>query len=346
MRPEDLLGEYQKLHDAVEAGNLRQDRFAALCEGLVAQDGAGTWWRVDTAGQLLSFSAASNTWVVSAPAAAGPGPGAGAGASRTASAGKRKAAPHPSPVAAPALPPAAAAAVPAGPGLSSGLAGLVIVFIASLTISWLSWDLLKIVPDTINQVIPTGSCTNFTPGSTGMYFCSAFIGLRVVFGSLVLAVVLIILRKPIGAVINKLNAAMPADWRSVMPAVVAALFFAVVWSGSHASTGHLWGVLPHRAFPAVVGVLVHITVSWGPGFMARHASFFDARDRLPTFTRWLIVLLTPTVVSLVITYQERVSNEALKQQFVVLVGMLVAFVVMTPRSGKLADLRQTTGIGR
>lgn len=194
------------------------------------------------------------------------------------------------------------------------------------------------MPQAINTVIPTGGCTSFSPASVGMYICSAFVGLRVVFGSLVLAVVLLILRKPITVLVNAINQAAPAQYRSILPAVVAAVFFAVVWSGSHASTGNLWGVLPHRAFPAVVGALTQIAMTWGPAFMARHAALFDLRDKLSKLTRWLIVFIAPTAVSLVITAQQRVSNEAFKQQFVVIVGMVIAYLVMTPRSGKLSEL--------
>lgn len=222
-------------------------------------------------------------------------------------------------------------------------------FGASAVVSWIGWDALGIVPQAINAVIPTGSCTGFAPASIGMYFCSALVGLRVVFGSLVLAVVLVILRKPITVIVGQINQWVPARYRSILPALVAAVFFAVVWSGSHATTGALMGILPHRLFPALVGVFVQAAMVWGPDIMTRHATFFGLRDRMPKIVRWIIVVMVPIAVSLLITAEQRVSNEAFKQQFVVLVGMITAWVLLTPRSGRLADLRadlETTIRGR
>jgi hypothetical protein len=121
------------------------------------------------------------------------------------------------------------------------------------------------------------------------------------------------------------------------------VFFAVVWAGSHATTGHLQGILPHRAFPALVAVFVQATMIWGPGAMARLSLLFRARDVLPKFFRWGLVILVPLAVSLWITAESRVSNEAYKQQIVVLVGMAAAWVLMTPRSGRLVDLGSDTG---
>lgn len=220
-----------------------------------------------------------------------------------------------------------------------------LAFLLSLAISWLGWSLLAVVPLAINGVIPTGSCTGFQPASIGMYLCSALVGLRVVFGSLVLAVVMVILRKPIMAAVGLINKAVPEAFRSVLPAVVAAVFFAVVWSGSHAATGDLKGILPHRAFPALVAVFVQATMVWGPTVMARLSLVFRARDVLPKLFRWVLVVLVPMAFSLWITAEDRVSNEAYKQQLVVLVGMAAAWVLMTPRSGRLADLQSDLGAG-
>ena len=247
-----------------------------------------------------------------------------------------------------APPPAASEAAPAAPFAERAKATVItfgFAFCLSLAVSWLGWDLLAVVPLAINGVIPTGSCTGFQPASIGMYLCSALVGLRVVFGSLVLAVVMVILRKPIMAAVGLINKAIPPAFRSVLPAVVAAVFFAVVWAGSHASTGDLKGILPHRAFPALVGVFVQATMTWGPATMARLSLFFRARDVLPKLFRWVLVILVPLMVSLWITAEDRVSNEAYKQQLVVLIGMAAAWVLMTPRTGRLGDLQSDLGAG-
>ncbi len=352
MRPETLIDKYRTLRAAYDRGQLSEERFAASCEQLMSEDQDGRWWSVDAAGTLSYYDDASGQWVAHGDAGIGAGPATGgksAGRTGAARAGRsaqpdRSARSHQRPESE-ARPSSAADTGPSSavPPIEAVGGGLVLVFFVSLVLSWIGWDLLKIVPVAINSVIPTGSCTSFSAGSLGMYFCSAFVGLRVVFGSLVLAVVLLMFRKPISAVIKKINQGVPQQHRSLMPAIVAALFFAVVWAGSHDATGDLWGILPHRAFPALVGVFVHLTMSYGPSVIARFSGFFAARDRLGMLTRWGLVFIIPTVVSLAITMQDRVSNEAFKQQFVVLIGMLGAFIIMTPRSGRLSDIAQQAG---
>ena len=341
MRPETLIEKYRSIRTSYDKGNLSEAEFSAACDELVTSDKDGRWWSVDRTGALLVFDDASGQWTPYTSGKKTPTSRGGAKAKTTRGHGKSSGGRKPT-ASGQQADAASREAVPPLPSLEAVGPSLGIVFAASLILSWIGWDLLKIVPVMINNVIPTGSCTSFSAGSIGMYFCSAFVGLRVVFGSLVLAVALLVLRKPISALINRINAAVPEKHRSVMPAIVAALFFAVVWAGSHDATGDLWGILPHRAFPALVGMFVHLTMTYGPGFIARNKRFFDARDRLSMFMRWGMVFLLPTAVSLVITLQERVSNEAFKQQFVVLVGMLGAFIIMTPRSGKLADMSLPT----
>ena len=79
--------------------------------------------------------------------------------------------------------------------------------------------------------------------------------------------------------------------------------------------------------------------------MARLSLFFRARDVLPKLFRWVLVILVPLMVSLWITAEDRVSNEAYKQQLVVLIGMAAAWVLMTPRTGRLGDLQSDLGAG-
>lgn len=331
MGPEGLLTEYEKLRTSYDAGAISEADFSSGCQSLMAEDDAGDWWTIDVTGQALMYDQARAIWVESAL------PKRGKAASGQSDKTHRKHSKRRSRGTASE----AAARTPApAPAKGTAMVSLVIVFGVSFVMSWVGWGILSLVPLTINGIIPTGSCSNFNPGSAGMYVCSALVGLRVVFGSLVLAVALIMARKPIAAIISQINQAIPANYRSVMPAILAALFFAIVWAGSHANTGDLTGILPHRAFPALVGVFVHLTLTYGPGFMARHEGFFNARDRLPKFSRWFLVFLIPTGVSLIITYQDRVTSVAFKQQIVVIIGMLAAFIIMTPRSGNLSDLRR------
>ena len=339
MGPFQLSKEYERLRASYDAGQMSEDALISACQDLVAEDDHGQWWSMGADGQLLKFNNKTLNWVEARWSEVGVrqdtfAAGHDADMPRATTPDKQ-AAQWQSEI--PGLASNGAATTP--DNRNEALTSLMIVFVACLAISIIGWDIMKIVPKAINSVIPTGGCQGFSAGSVGMYFCSAFVGLRVVFGSLVLAVVLLIFRKPIMAAVNKINKAVPPQYRSIMPAVIASVFFAIVWSGSHYDTGHLWGILPHRAFPAIVGVMVHVMAFYGPAFMERHSGFFDARDRLGKKTRWILVFSIPTLVSLLITFQQRVSNEAFKQQFVVIVGMTVAYLLMTPRSGKLSDLQ-------
>lgn len=373
MRPNELLSAYGSLRADFDMGRMSHDALVKACATLMAEDAEGKWWTVDATGRVLTYDQSRKEWIaadlpvperpISERKPVGTPPPIpqtpekrarhrSAKLAETETAEKPPVADRPEGPAAPvrvvgAKPRAADSKAesiePATVSQQSTVAMLAVVFVASLVLSWVGWDILGIVPQAINAVIPTGSCTSFAPASVGMYLCSALVGLRVVFGSLVLAVAMLILRKPITAIVNLINRAVPTQFRSVLPAVIAAGFFAVVWSGSHATTGSLWGILPHRGFAAAVGLFVQITMLWGPGFMTRHATFFGIRDRLPKIFRWGLVIVVPMVVSLFITAEQRVSNEAFKQQFVVLVGMVAAYVLMTPKSGKLSDLRADLG---
>lgn len=319
MEPEALVRRYDRLRAALDSGAMAQEAFVAACRDLRAQDAEGRWWAVDTAGQLLQHDAARGDWVAAAAPARPP---AGRGGRKAKGAREAtdtaKAAPAPAPAA-------------AATGAVALVIGLPVSFAATYLLSDWGWDVFRLLPVQINALLPVGGCTAYTPGTVGMYLCSAFVGLRVMFGSLVLAVLLILLRKPIAAIIGAIGRLLPQVLRGILPAILAGMFFAVVWAGSHYDTGHLVGFMSQRSFPALVGALSFLAIQAGPGLMARAPGLFAARDRLSGFLRWLMVLATPLLVSLVITYEERVSNEALKQQIVVIVGMLVAFVLLTPR---------------
>jgi hypothetical protein len=75
-------------------------------------------------------------------------------------------------------------------------------------------------------------------------------------------------------------------------------------------------------------------------------SFFDTRDKFPKFVRFLIVIAVPILLSLAITAQERVSQEALKEQFVVVVALITGFMVMAPRSGDIMAGAQKAILGQ
>jgi phosphate starvation-inducible membrane PsiE len=65
-------------------------------------------------------------------------------------------------------------------------------------------------------------------------------------------------------------------------------------------------------------------------------AFFERRERLHVALRILITVAIPTLVSLLITNQDRVTDTALKEQFVVLLGLALAYLMLSPKGGVTA----------
>ena len=183
----------------------------------------------------------------------------------------------------------------------------------------------------IKAMLPAGTCTNEVPGTLGMYLCSMKVGLMTVAGPILVMVIIFLLRKPLSATIPRVNRRLPAQWHFVLPPLIATMAFAMSWAGYHVQTWNTVGIVPHSVFPAAIGLFTYGMARFGPELGRTLESFFRSRDRVPRFLRYVLVIAIPLAVSLVITYQERVSNEAVKEQFVVLVGLAMAYLLLAPR---------------
>jgi hypothetical protein len=183
----------------------------------------------------------------------------------------------------------------------------------------------------IKAILPVGTCTNEVPGTFGMYICSMKVGLVTVAGPILVMVIIFLLRKPLSASIPRVNRRLPAQWHFVLPPLIATMAFTMSWAGYHVQTWNTMGIVPHNVFPAAIGLFTYGMARFGPEFGRALESVFQSRDRAPRFLRYVLVVAIPLGVSLVITYQERVSDEAVKEQFVVLVGLAMAYLLLAPR---------------
>jgi hypothetical protein len=220
----------------------------------------------------------------------------------------------------------------------NGLGAAAAVFFFCVILSLVLWYPLSIPTRIIRAIIPVNlNCTGSTPGSFQMYLCSAGVGLFTIAIPLLSMLVVFIFRKQLTRLAKKLTPKLPESGRFLIMPSFATIIFVISWSGAHKDTGLSWGLLPQIAFPAVIGLFTFVITKWGKKMQLSLKSFFDSRDKIPRFLRFLIAAGIPLAISLIITFQDRVSFEALKEQFVTLVSLVTAFLVMAPRSGDIVS---------
>jgi hypothetical protein len=220
------------------------------------------------------------------------------------------------------------------PGNSLGAAAVVFVFCAILSL--ILWYPLSIPTRIIRAIIPVNlNCTGSTPGSFQMYLCSAGVGLFTIAIPLLSMLVVFIFRKQLTRLAKKLTPKLPESSRFLIMPAFATIIFVISWSGAHKDTGFSWGIMPQMAFPAIIGLFTFVIAKWGKQMQLSLKSFFDSRDKIPRLLRFVIAAAIPLAISLIITFQDRVSFEALKEQFVTMVSLVVGFLVMAPRSGNI-----------
>jgi hypothetical protein len=95
------------------------------------------------------------------------------------------------------------------------------------------------------------------------------------------------------------------------------------------------GLLPQQIFPGLVGLYTFVVGRYNAELQRSLQAFFDWREKVPRFLRIVAVILIPMVISLIITYQERVSQTALKEQFVVIISLVLGYLMLAPRGGDL-----------
>jgi hypothetical protein len=311
---------YRHLLAAYHNGSLSPEQFQQACQELRLQDAQGTWWAIDPGtGNWLRYDSGSAVWQ---PASGdGPPPQTSSGAA---------------PASGPATPAADLASLSrlfeSNPsGLLQGAA----VFIVSAVISFLGWIPFSLPPRWFTALVPPGNCSKYPVASLAMYLCSAKIAAFILVVPLLTALVVFLLRRQLAGVTARVLPRLPAAMRFLVAPAMATLFFVIVWAGAHYQTGGGSGLLPQRVFPALIGLFTYVTGRYGPDLQRSLAGFFDGRDKVPKFVRLLAVILVPSLLALIITYQQRVSATAFKEQVVVLVGLVMGYLMLAPRQGDL-----------
>lgn len=256
------------------------------------------------------------------------------------------------PAAAPNYVPAARAVGPASKqGIGASIAGFIhvvnrdptgalpmaVIFVLGAVISFLGWGPLSIPARLINGFVPQGNCISVRPGSIEMYFCSAKVAALTVVGPILLMVLLFLARNLIAGGLRSLMPRLPRDSHFLLGPLVATILFTMVWGAMHDTSYGATGIVPQKVFPALIGVFTYGTAKYGPLLQRLLGPLFDLRDRFPKWIRFLGALAAPLVLALILTAQERVSQEAMKEQVVVLVSLATTYLVLAPRSGTLMD---------
>ena len=235
--------------------------------------------------------------------------------------------------------PSAASAEAGGTPLPP-LAAAAAAFAASGALSFLAWGILALpvrVPTFfIGNMVPYG-CPYETQ-SAAMYVCSAKIALVRLIGPILITVLVIVFRNRLRELVRAIAPKLPVKWQFLVAPLVATVAFTLAWAGSHYEVAASRGIVTQRVFPAFIGLFTYAAATWGPALQQRYKGFFDRRDRYPVWLRIVVALLVPFIISMAITYEDRVTQPVLKEQIVVLLSIVAGYVALAPRSGQLGKM--------
>ena len=213
---------------------------------------------------------------------------------------------------------------------SKVLIQIILVFVICALIPLLLGTILGTPARLLKDVLPQWTCTGIVEGSAAMYLCSMKVGLMTMLPPILIMILIFMFRKVLSKGVNALNSKLPKNAQFVLPAALATILFTMSWAGYHTGTWSSMGIVPHKIFPAFIGLFTYAVIQFGPAIQNSMASFFRGRDKIPVFFRYLLILGIPMAIALLITKQAYVSQEALKEQFVVLIGLVVAYLLVSP----------------
>jgi len=205
------------------------------------------------------------------------------------------------------------------------------VFVAAAIISYIGWIPLAMPAIFLNYFVPKGYCADLTVQSAEMYTCSMKVAVQSLIAPVLVLVIMWVARKSIMAFARQAMQKIPPEYQFAGPPLIASTCFTMAWAGVHWATSDLMGIVPHKAFPAIIALYTYGVGRFGPDFQNRFAGAFDFRDKFPQWMRMGALIAAPLLVSLLITAEYRVSQNALKEQIVVILSMCAGYIVLAPR---------------
>lgn len=211
---------------------------------------------------------------------------------------------------------------------------IAMVFILGIVVSRVFW-FLGFIPNLFRNIINPGNCSGYEVKTIGMYICSAFVAFKMLLGPLLVMLLIFIFRKTIIGLINKIKPKIPNDFQFLLAPLVSTFLFTIVWSGSHPSIMDTEGIIDQRSFPVIVGLFTFLTTFYYKEIQKKLVPFFEKRDKFSKPLRYMFAFGIPFLLSLIITFEDRVSNVAFKEQIIVIVSLITGYLVLLPRSGTL-----------
>jgi len=211
---------------------------------------------------------------------------------------------------------------------------VLLVFVAGMITARIFW-FLGFIPNLFRNIIDPGNCSGHQVKTIGMYVCSAFVAFKMLIGPLLIMGLIFFFRKQIMLLINKNKNRIPVEYQFLLAPLISTLIFTILWSGSHPQISDTSGLMDQRYFPAIVGVFTYITTHFNKQIQENLKSFFDKRDTIPKPVRFLIAFFIPFLLSIIITFEDRVSYVAVKEQIIVVISLVSGYLVLLPRKGKI-----------
>ncbi len=236
----------------------------------------------------------------------------------------------------------------------TGLIGAFMVFVAADIVcvigsfDWFSWSLFVIPARLIGLLVNPGECSTLSMGTLAMYACSAKVAALTLASPIAAFALLLAMRKWIARRALNVTRLLPVQSQFMVAPLAATIAFAFGWFPVHDQINDDSGLLSQRAFPALVACFTYASNRYG--HLVQNAlagtTFFERRDKLPRVGLWLLAALIPLGLSLIVTFQDRVSQAALKEQIVTIIALCIGYLAFTPRHGTLLGAVERTRFRR
>lgn len=207
----------------------------------------------------------------------------------------------------------------------------VVLFVISVELSVGGWGILGYIPSTTRSLASPTSCQGLT-SSLATFLCSFNGAGFALLGSFLVALVMFLLRWPLTKMATSLVKPLPSPLPAFVLSLMATMFFAMAWSGSHPKFSGESGFIEENAFPAFIGLFTYITFTCHQGFQRRLDGFFTRRDKTSKWRRLAVAMAVPSVLSILLRMGPRPAR-LLADQTVVLVSLILGYLLFTPRSG-------------
>ena len=228
-----------------------------------------------------------------------------------------------------------------------GVVAALLVIVACALVSCIAWYPLGGPVYGMTFAFRSIGCASLTPGSLQMFFCSAGVGLLQLVPAAVVLLLIFIFRKPLIKLVQRVAVKLPPSSHFLVAPLVATLLFILVWAGVHYTLATRMGLLPQIIFPAVVGLYTFIVVRYREGFQRALDPFFEGRDHVPRWLCFVGVFAVPFLIGVLVTqpWRQIVAAGPQVEHFIVLVALVVAFLLLTPRAGKAVPVAVPSGAG-